>query len=49
MDEARWPRWFNPKGREMNYIYENGYAIGYMQGDREILFAAPILASLLTD
>ena len=32
-----------------NYIYENGYAIGYMNGDRLIRFAAPIAAHLLTE
>lgn len=33
----------------MNYVYENGYAIGYMQGNVLIRFAAPINAALLTD
>lgn len=32
-----------------NYIYENGFAIGFMNGDIEILFLAPIAAHLLTD
>lgn len=26
----------------MNYIYKNGFAIGRMLGDREILFITPI-------
>ena len=33
----------------MNYVYENGFAIGYMQGDVLILYPAPINAALLTD
>ncbi len=33
----------------MNYIYQNGFAIGYMHGDIEILFCAPIPENLLTD
>jgi hypothetical protein len=32
-----------------NYIYENGFAIGYMNGDKLVRFAAPIKASLLDD
>ena len=33
----------------MNYVYENGYCIGTMQGDVLIRYTAPIHASLLTD
>lgn len=33
----------------MNYVYENGRAIGYMSGDRFIAFPTPILAHLLQD
>ena len=33
----------------MNYIYKDGYAIGYMLGDREILFTTPIPAHLTND
>lgn len=33
----------------MNYVYENGYAIGYMNGDTLIRFCSPIAANLLTD
>lgn len=33
----------------MNYVYENGFAIGYMNGDNLILFPSPIKANLLTD
>ena len=33
----------------MNYIYENGFAIGYMNGDYMVRFCAPIPAHLLTD
>ena len=32
-----------------NYIYENGFAVGYMNGEQTILFPAPIAAHLLTD
>jgi hypothetical protein len=32
-----------------NYIYQNGFAIGYMNGDKLIRFSAPIAAHLLTD
>lgn len=31
----------------MNYVYENGYAIGYMNGERLIRFITPIRADLL--
>lgn len=31
----------------MNYVYENGYAIGYMNGDRFVEFVTPIKAGLL--
>ena len=33
----------------MNDIYSNGFAIGYMNGDKLIHFAAPIRMHLLTD
>lgn len=33
----------------MNYVYKNGCAIGYMQGEVLIRFPAPINAALLTD
>jgi len=32
-----------------NYVYENGFAIGYMHGDKLVLLPAPIKTSLLTD
>jgi hypothetical protein len=32
-----------------NYIYSNGFAIGYMNGNKLIHFASPIPAHLLTD
>jgi hypothetical protein len=32
-----------------NYIYSNGFAIGYMNGDTLIRFTSPIPAHLLTD
>jgi len=32
-----------------NYIYENGYAIGYMNGEKLILLLAPIKAEMLSD
>lgn len=33
----------------MNYVYENGYAIGYLNGDKLFRFSAPIRAALLLD
>jgi hypothetical protein len=33
----------------MNHIYKNGFAIGYLLGDKEVLFAAPIPINLLMD
>lgn len=33
----------------MNYVYENGYAVGYMNDDKLIYFTAPIPAHVLTD
>ena len=33
----------------MNYVYENGFAIGYMDGKYFIRFAMPIRQDLLTD
>lgn len=30
----------------MNYVYENGYAIGYMNGDIFVMFVSPIRADL---
>ena len=33
----------------MIYIYKDGFAIGYMDGEREILFTAPIPACLIND
>jgi hypothetical protein len=33
----------------MNYVYENNFAIGYMNGDNLIRFCAPIAAHLLHD
>lgn len=30
----------------MNYVYENGYAIGYMSGETFIMFVTPIRADL---
>lgn len=32
-----------------NYVYQNGFAIGYMNGDKLIRLPAPIKAELLTD
>jgi len=32
-----------------NYVYENGYAIGYMNGNDFIRFCSPIPFNLLTD
>jgi len=32
-----------------NYVYQNGFAIGYMDGDKMIYFTSPIPAHLLTD
>jgi len=32
-----------------NYIYQDGFAIGYMLGDVEILFTSPIPSHMLTD
>lgn len=31
----------------MQYIYDGNYAIGYMDGNREIYFSAPIPAYML--
>jgi hypothetical protein len=31
----------------MNYVYENGFAIGYISGDYFIQYPAPIPANLL--
>lgn len=31
----------------MQYVYENGLAIGYMDGDRFVRFATPIKAEML--
>ena len=31
----------------MNYIYKNGYAIGYMNGDQFIKFPNPIKVELI--
>ena len=31
----------------MQYIYKNGFAIGYMVGDKEILFSSPIPMNLI--
>lgn len=33
----------------VNYVYENGFAIGYMKGDLFIRFITPIRAKLLAD
>lgn len=33
----------------MNYVFENGFAIGYMNGDKLIRFVLPIPARGLTD
>lgn len=32
----------------MVYIFKNGYAIGYLDGDREVLFTTPIKEELLS-
>jgi hypothetical protein len=32
-----------------NYVYSGNFAIGYMNGDKVVLFTAPIAAALLTD
>ena len=32
---------------KMNYIYKDNYAIGYIDGTREVLFTAPIPMRLL--
>ncbi len=31
----------------MLYVYENGFAIGYMDGDRFVRFLTPIRAEML--
>ena len=31
----------------MNYVYENGFCIGYMDGDRLVRFINPIKADAL--
>ncbi len=33
----------------MNYVYENGYAIGYMSGNRLVRFLTPIKQEMLLD
>lgn len=33
----------------MQYIFKNGFAISYMDGEREILFATPIPAHMLAE
>lgn len=33
----------------LNYVYENGYAIGYMNGERFVRFLTPIKAELLAN
>lgn len=31
----------------MNYVFENGFAVGYMDGERFVRFTTPINAALL--
>ncbi len=33
----------------MNYVYKDGYAIGYMDGDRFVQFLTPIKQEMLVD
>lgn len=33
----------------MNYIYKDGFAIGYMDGERFVPFLTPIKAGMLCD